>query len=86
MKKRILPILMATVMILSMIPANVFAAGNAPGTRQIISNEDIGGMCLLYHSVEDGHVLDLYCFNSDLSWPHTSDICGQSLGTYIQQP
>lgn len=73
MKKRILPILMAMVMILSIIPSNVFAAGDAPGTRQIISKEDIGGTCFLYHSVEDGHVLDLYCFNSDLSWPHTSD-------------
>ena len=70
-KKQIFATLMA--MMLSVLSPYAFAEGTAPGTRQILSTEDIGGIYQLYHSVEDGHVLDLYCFNSDLSWPHTSD-------------
>ena len=58
---------------MDVLPSELSAEGNAPGTRQILTKETIeDGAYLLYHSVKDSKMLDLYCFNSDLRWPNQS--------------
>ena len=56
--------------------ARLMTAGlfhEAPGTRQKLTKEDIGGSYYLYHSIEnDNKQLYLYCFNNKLKWPHSS--------------
>lgn len=48
--------------------------GDAPGTRQLLTFEDLGGFSYVYHAVENGVTLTLYCFNSQLLWPVSGDI------------
>ena len=46
----------------------------APGTRQQITKEALDdGAFYVYHAVENGVTLTLYCFNSELVWPVTGN-------------
>lgn len=71
MRKRWLTIVLTVILAFTFTAANVFAA-DALGTRQQITKEELeGGTFLVYHAVENGQTLTLYCFNRDLAWPVT---------------
>lgn len=74
MKKRFWAFALMVVMLISIFPVSVLAEENkAPGTEQKLTIEYLEeGKLPVYHSVEKGKQLVLYCFNSELKWPSTT--------------
>lgn len=71
--KRLLALIMVVLLAVSVGPLNALA-DEVSGTRQKITIEELdGGTFYAYHATENGVLLTLYCFNSDLAWPVTDD-------------
>lgn len=69
MKKRFWAFALMVVMLISIFPVSVLAQENHKLTVKDLD----GGTLKLYETYEDGELLRLYCFNSDLTWPSTAD-------------